>query len=137
MAGASQYLENARLNWLKGTTYLSAPANTYVALYTTAPSDDSGTGAVEVTGGSYARVAVASGGWSAISGAPTAAAQVSNTAAVTFPTSTASWGTVVAFGLYDALTSGNLLWWNNTTPQTIGSATTPSFPIGALVVSED
>lgn len=35
-----------------------------------------------------------------------------NGAAVTFPQATASWGTVVAFGLYDASTGGNLIDWD-------------------------
>jgi len=71
----------------------------------------SGTGAVEVSGGSYARVATASATWNAAStGAdPTT---ISNAATITFATATASWGNVVAFGLYDALTSGNLLAWD-------------------------
>lgn len=138
MAGRSQYLENLLLNWLKGTAFASSPATTYVALYTTAPTDDSGTGAVEVTGGAYARVAItSSSGWSAISGAPAAAAQISNGSAVTFPTPTASWGTVVAVGLYDASTAGNLLYWNTITSQAIGIGVTASFAIGALVATDN
>jgi hypothetical protein len=38
--------------------------------------------------------------------------QVQNNAAITFPQATASWGTVVAFGLYDAASSGNQLDWD-------------------------
>lgn len=37
-------------------------------------------------------------------------ATLTNGGAITFPTSTASWGTVVAWGLYDAATVGNYLW---------------------------
>ena len=33
-------------------------------------------------------------------------------AIVTFPQATLSWGTVLAFAGYDAVTSGNLLWWD-------------------------
>jgi hypothetical protein len=39
----------------------------------------------------------------------TAPATVTNGSSITFPTATANWGTVVFFGLYDALTSGNYL----------------------------
>ena len=42
----------------------------------------------------------------------TAPSSVTNTAAITFAQATASWGTVIAFGLYDAATSGDLLWWD-------------------------
>lgn len=37
---------------------------------------------------------------------------ITNSAAITFPQATASWGTVVAFELRDAVTSGNLLLWD-------------------------
>lgn len=37
---------------------------------------------------------------------------ITNGAAVAFPAATASWGTVIAFGLYDASTSGNLQLWD-------------------------
>lgn len=131
----STYLQNAALNWLKGTTYPAAPANTYVALFTTQPTN-AGTGGTEVSGGSYARVAIPSSGWSALSGAtPTS---TSNSAAVNFAASTANWGTVVAFGLYDAVTAGNLLYVAAlTTSQTINSGSTASFAAGQLSISDD
>jgi len=99
MAEFSNFLENALINaTLRATTYTS-PATVYVSLYTTDPTDaDSGT---EVSGGSYARTAVT---FDAPSNGVT-----QNSADVTFPTATASWGTVTHIGLHDASTSGNLL----------------------------
>ena len=99
MAEFSNYLENALINAvLRNTTYTS-PATVYVSLYTSDPTDaDSGT---EVSGGSYARTAVTFG-------APSNGVST-NSADVTFPTSTASWGTVSHIGIHDASTSGNLL----------------------------
>jgi len=137
MAGnKSKYLSDELLNWLKGTSVASAPANTYVALFTTLPAYD-GTGGTEVSGGAYARVAVASSGWAAISNGANGD-QTSNSAAVDFTTPSASWGTVLGFGLYDASTAGNLLWFADlTTSKTINSGDTVSFAIGALVVAED
>ena len=41
-----------------------------------------------------------------------APSQITNNAVITFPQSTASWGTVIAFGVYDASSSGNLLYWD-------------------------
>lgn len=138
MAGKSQYLENAMLNWLKGTTFVAAPTTVYMALFTTAPSDDAGTSAVEVSGGSYARASITtSTGWSSISGAPAAAAQISNGSTITFATPTGSWGTVVAIGMYDALTVGNLLYWNTITSQAIGTGVVASFAASALVITDD
>ena len=99
MAEFSDFLENALINAvLRNTTYTS-PATVYVSLYTTDPTDaDTGT---EVSGGSYARTAVTMG-------APSNGVST-NSADVTFPTATASWGTVTHIGIHDALTSGNLL----------------------------
>jgi len=138
MAGQSQYFENAILNWMKGTTFPAAPTTTYVALFTTAPTDDNNTGSTEVSGGSYARVGItSSSGWSSISGAPSAPAQISNSGTVTFATPTANWGTIVAIGIFDASSAGNLLWWNTITSQTVNTGVVASFAIGALVITED
>jgi hypothetical protein len=138
MAGKSQYLENALLNWMKGSTFPAAPATVYVALFTTAPANDAGASAVEVTGGSYARAAITTTtGWSAISGAPSAAGQISNGSTVTFATPSANWGTVVAIGIYDALTVGNLLYWVTISSQVINTGTVASFAASSLVITDD
>ena len=100
MSEMSNYLENALINvTLRGTAF-TAPTTIYVALFTTDPTD-AGSG-TQVTGGSYARTAVTFG-------APSDGVSLSN-ADCTFPQATASWGTVSHIGLYDALTTGNLLY---------------------------
>jgi len=100
MAEMSNYLENALINaTLRNTTYTS-PSTVYVGLFTTDPTD-AGTG-TEVSGGSYARVAVTFG-------APSNGVST-NSAAVEFAQATASWGTVTHIGILDALTTGNLLY---------------------------
>ena len=96
----SNFLENALINaTLRNTTYTSV-ATVYVSLWTSNPTD-AGSG-TEVSGGSYARTAVTFG-------APSNGASL-NSADVTFPTATASWGTVGWIGINDAATSGNLLY---------------------------
>lgn len=137
--GQSDYLNSQILNWLKGSTFVAAPTTTYVALFTTAPTSDAGTGGTEVSGNAYARQPItSSSGWSAISGGATAAEQISNAAVITFPTPTGGgWGTVLAVGLYDALTSGNLLYFATITSQAIGTGVVASLAIGALVVTAD
>ena len=100
MAEMSNFLENALINaTLRNTTYTSV-ATVYVSLWTSDPTD-AGSG-TEVSGGSYARTAVTFG-------AP-ANGVTTNNADVTFPTATASWGTVGWIGINDAATSGNLLY---------------------------
>lgn len=102
MAEMSNYLEVALLNGtLNGTTY-TAPAAVYVALFTSDPTD-AGSG-TEVSGGSYARTAVTFDTASGTSGS------VASDADCTFPQATGNWGTVGWIGIYDASTSGNLLY---------------------------
>jgi hypothetical protein len=100
MAAMSDFLENALINaTLRDTTYTS-PADVYVGLFTTDPTDDgSGT---EVSGGSYARTI-------ATFATPSNGAS-STDADVQFPQATGNWGTVTHFGIFDALTTGNLLY---------------------------
>ena len=102
MAEMSNYLENALLNATLNATTYTAPATVYVSLWTSDPTD-AGSG-TEVTGGSYARTAVSFATASGTSG------NVLNDADVTFPTATASWGTVGWIGINDAATAGNLLY---------------------------
>ena len=100
MSEISTYLENALINaTLRNTTYTSV-ATVYVSLWTSDPTD-AGSG-TEVSGGSYARTAVTFG-------APSSGLST-NSADVTFPTATGSWGTVGWIGINDALSSGNLLY---------------------------
>lgn len=99
MAEFSNYLENAVINAVLRNTSYTSPTTVYVGLYTTDPTDaDTGT---EVSGGSYARTSVA---FDAPSNGVT-----QNTSDITFPTATASWGTVTHIGIHDASSAGNLL----------------------------
>lgn len=105
MAGFSDYLEDKVLDHVFGGTAYTAPSTLYVALYTVAPTDTGG--GTEVSGGAYARQTAAF----TVSGtSPTTA---SNSAAVEYPTATADYGTVVAVGIFDALSGGNLLAYAN------------------------
>jgi len=100
MAEMSNFLEDALINaTLRATTYTSV-ATVYVSLWTSDPTD-AGSG-TEVSGGSYARTAVT---FAAPSNGVT-----TNSADVTFPTATGSWGVVGWIGINDAATSGNLLY---------------------------
>jgi hypothetical protein len=100
MAAMSNYLENALINASLRNTAYTSPSLVYVALFTTDPTD-AGTG-TEVTGGSYARQTATFALPS--NGSSTTASDI------TFPTATGNWGTVTHFGIYDASTSGNLLY---------------------------
>jgi hypothetical protein len=100
MAEISNYLEDALINGtLRGTTF-TAPAAVYVSLHTADPTD-AGTG-TEVSGGSYIRQA-------ATFGAPSDGVSTT-TADITFPQATGNWGTIGWIGIWDADTTGNMLY---------------------------
>jgi hypothetical protein len=102
MAEMSNYLENALINaTLRNTSYTS-PTTVYVSLWTSDPTDAASGTEVSTSGTSYARTSVTFG-------APSNGASTNN-ADVTFPTATASWGTVGWIGINDASTGGNLLY---------------------------
>jgi len=100
MSEMSNYLETALVNATLRNTAYTSPAAVYAALFTTDPTD-AGSG-TEATGGSYARTAITFG--SPSNGVTT------NSADVTFPTCTVAWGTITHMGIFDASTSGNLLY---------------------------
>lgn len=98
---------NQILNLVLRAQAATFPASWYYALVTTAPTDDTGTGLVEVAGGGYARVGVTRGLAGYTAPASRACAHAAN---VQWPTATADWaaGTtkVVGIALFDASTGG-------------------------------
>ena len=126
MAEMSNYLENALINVTLRNTAYTTPTTVYLALYTSDPTDaDTGT---EVSGGSYARVAVTFD-------APSNGVSTNSTA-VEFPQATALWGTVGWIGIEDALTSGNLLYHTALdTSKTIDNGDIFKIAIGSLSVT--
>lgn len=133
MAGKSDYLENKILNYIFNGGVFAAPATVYIALYTAVPTDAGG--GTEVTGGSYARAAITC---DTTNFPVTSSGIIANAVAFAFATATAGWGTIVAFGVFDALTNGNLLYWGLITPnKTVANGDTISVSIGQLQITED
>lgn len=119
--GWSNYLAHALLSHtLRNSAYTSPGTTLYAALYTTAPT--ASTAGTEVSGSNYSRVQVST--WDSPSNGATA-----NTNAITFPTASGSWGSVVAASIMDASSSGNLLFFDDFTGVTVGGGGV--FTIGA------
>ena len=135
MAGSlSDYLKAKIEDYVLSKAAFTPAATLYVALYTTAPT--SAGGGTEVSGTSYARVSVTNNAtnWPAATGTTTASK--ANGAAITFPTAGGSWGTVAAFAVMDADTAGNQYFWGElSSPQSVPSGVTLSFPIGNLTTT--
>mgnify|MGYP003672889452 CR=1 FL=1 len=130
MAGFTDYTEDLVLDWLLTVGAATRPTSWYAGLYTVAPTDAGG--GTQVSGGSYARTA----GTFTVSGTnPSSAA---NSAAIEFPAATASWGTVVAVGIFDLSTAGNLLAYANlSSSAAITTGDVLRFNTGALTVTLD
>jgi hypothetical protein len=129
VSAASDFLENKLLDHALATTAYTAPSNVYVSLHTGSPGD-ADDGANEVSGGSYVRKEASFG--SAASGS------ASTDATITFDAATANWGTITHIGIYDASTSGNLLFHGAvTTSKTIESGDTFQISSGNLTISLD
>ena len=101
MSEMSNYLENALINHTLRNSALSAPSAVYVSLHTANPDEDAS--GSELSGSAYARQA-------ATFAAPSNG--VSTTSAdINFPQATGSWGTVSHIGIWDASSSGNMLYY--------------------------
>lgn len=131
MTTKTDFLEDRVLDrFLKNNSQFgyTAPTSVYLALFTADPTD-TGSVAAEVSGGAYVRQLIT---WGTISGG-----SVSNSVAVTFPTATASWGTVTHVGIMDAVSAGDMIYVGAlTVSKTVGSGDDVEFAIGALVVTE-
>lgn len=125
MSDFSNYAETKVGDHLLRATASTAPAALYVALYTAVTDAEAATG-TELSGGAYARTAVTFGVGS--NGVYT------NSAAVTFPTATAAWGTVTHFAILDAATAGNAISVIKAlaTSRTVASGDTLSFAVGQV-----
>lgn len=142
MAALSDYLENKLIDHVFRNISYTVPSTIGIALVTAAPTD-SQTGATisEVTGGSYARVAVVptTANWASTNG--TASGPSSGTggatnpvAAVTFTTATADWGTIVGVVVCDNTTTaaGNALFYGTLTQnKVVSNGDTFSFAAGS------
>ena len=122
------YAELKILDHCLGTTTWTKPTAVYLGLFTADPGEASG--GTEVSGGSYARQAVT---FNAASGGAT-----DNTAEIAFPVATAAWGTITHVVIFDAITTGNRIWYGPlTASKIIGTDDQFKIAAGALDVSID
>jgi hypothetical protein len=134
-SGITQFATNLLLNRLLRGVAGSFPATVYIGLFTVTPTDAGG--GTEVTTSlitNYARqpITVGTGVFSAASSGST-----SNSNLIDFGTSSGGTGAACTqWGMFDAVTTGNLLFWGDlTTPQTVSNGNPYNFAIGALVIA--
>jgi hypothetical protein len=144
MAGFSDYLENKLTDLIMRGQAFSAPANVYIALFTAAPTDAGGGTEVSTSGTGYTRATLVTSlaNWAGTQSAGSVAASSgsggvsSNNGVISFPTpSGGAWGVVTHFGVFDAISAGNLLFWGPLgAPKTI-NATDPAPTIAAAALT--
>ena len=135
MTALTNYTENKLIDHIFRTASFVKPAGLYIGLIIAATDLEAGS-VTEVTGAGYARIARAplDANWNAT----TTNGITANTASLQFPAATADWGTVTHFGIWDAVTGGNLLIYARlTNDRTITNVTTPSFAANALTFQVD
>ena len=126
MAEMSNYLETKVLDYVLRNTADWAPTAVYLALHTADPTD-AGSGA-EVSGGSYARQACAFDAAHATNG------NTANTDAESFTVMPAC--TVTNIGIWDAASSGNLLFLTAVdTSKAVLAGDTISVAAGAITIT--
>lgn len=108
MTTFSTYFRDQILSWIRGTTFAAAPANLFLAFYSSDPGR-AGTGGSDVTTSVVAagRVSIASSAWAAIT-ANGNARQISNTAAISLGNAASSIS-VTHIGLWTASSGGNFI----------------------------
>jgi hypothetical protein len=127
MSSKTNTFEDMVINhFLRG---VSQPATSaYVALMTVAPTES--TNGTEATGTSYARIAA---GFSAPSSGSTSNAALLDWGVV----GAGGWGTIVAVGIYDALSGGNLIGYKTITSRVTNAGDEVKINAAALTWAED
>ena len=125
----SNTFETTVLTWLLTNSAATRPTAWYVALFTSNPAEDASGTEVSTSGTAYARQSVTF----SVSGNT-----ATNTAAIEFPTATASYGTVTHVGVFDASSGGNLIAYAAlTTSKAIDTGDVMRIPASDLDVTMD
>jgi hypothetical protein len=147
MAGLSNYLRNKLIDWFHRSQAFAPPATVYIELCSTTPT--ASTAGTPLSGTGYARKPLASGlvNWAGTQADGTTAVSsgtsgtTSNNVDVDFGVAPAAWGTAASWEAYDALTSGNRLFFGTivngvgvATPRVINVGDPVKFPPAALRV---
>lgn len=132
--GFSDYTVHKMLDLMFRNQAWTSPNGTIHFALSTATLSDSSTSGTEPSGNGYAREPVANTLFNAASAGVT-----TNNDTITFDTPSGSWGTIVSMMVMDALTSGNLLAYDNgnVDDQAVTTDDTVQFASGAFDVDLD
>lgn len=145
-AGMSNFLENELSDHMMRARAYSPAATRCVALYTAAPSDTGGGTEATYTGYARGQLDASATNWKGTGGETTAtdstgtSGTVSNNAIITVGAAATSGPQVVThFGVFDACSGGNLLFWAAlTASKTVNNGDpAPTFAVDALTIQTD
>ena len=133
MSSMQNYLKTQLNAHVLRTGSFTKPSNLYLALYATKPDKDGANG-VEVSATEYSRISC--GPLDANWDAPDATGKSTNQVDFTFPDpdGVESWGTIVAVGICDADTGGNILLCDDLTQsvEVVAGGAGPIFKAGSI-----
>ena len=121
----THYLANNLANAVLRNQSYSSPANVYATLYSVAPTVS--TAGTEIVGNGYSRQLTTF--------TTPAAGATSSNVSLNFTCSGNNWPTVVAFGVTDAATSGNILFFQNISPRNIKVSDTLVIDSGDVTIT--
>ena len=127
MSAKSNYLEGKLIEHVLRNVSFTSPSTVHLSLHTADPTE-AGTG-TEVSGNNYSRQEITFGAHS--DGA------CANSSEETFTASGGSFGTVTHFGIFDASSSGNLLYYGAlTASKTVADGDSLKFAVGSITITE-
>jgi hypothetical protein len=126
MGSISDFLENELLDHIFNVVY-NRPTNLFLGLSTADPLD-TGAGLAEPSDGAYSRATITFGA--------AAARAVTQNAKLTFAQATAAWGVLTHYGVFDAVSAGNMLAHGSlTVAKNVVSGNTPSVATSEVAIS--
>ena len=128
MSAKSDYLEKKILDYVLRNTADWAPTAVFLSLHTSSPGETDGN---EISGNGYSRVQIE------FDEAHSTNGTAANTNVETFTASGGNFGAITHFGIHDASSGGNLLYYGALTDgKTIEDGDTLSFAAGSIVITE-
>lgn len=127
MSAKSNYLEGKLIEHVLRNTAYTSPSTVHLSLHTANPAEDAS--GAEVSGNGYSRQPITFGAHS--DGA------CANSSEETFTASGGSFGTVSHFGIFDASSSGNLLYYGAlTASKVVADGDSLKFAVGSITITE-
>lgn len=126
-ASMTDYLESKVLQHIIGEAAFTQPSGLYLAAFSVAPGETGG--GTELTGNNYARQAItfeAEGGDGV----------VANSAQVQFAASGGDWSEIIGWGIMDASSGGNMLYYQDSVSHTVLDGATLTIAAGQLVLTQ-